>query len=162
MNFYAFTVPLPCEEREGVFDEVYTLWDKIIIKERSKDMTLRSFMKRVTKKVLKGDEDWEIGTISYGPNMIYANFLQSLDDEILDECIWDLASDAVSSDDVDFNDFQEEGLKDTKTDEEKDHEQLIIRNKRILDFTIVVENIETEEEIELPVVRLVKYKDKDQ
>jgi hypothetical protein len=46
-------------------------------------MTLKSFLKKIQKKASCG-ADIEISSISYGPYMIYANFLHSHDNEMLE------------------------------------------------------------------------------
>ncbi|KAL7543014.1 hypothetical protein ACHAXR_012304 [Thalassiosira sp. AJA248-18] len=174
LPFFAFTAPMPAEEVYGVNGRTHTIWDRITVKGSSKSpaqtMTLAKFLKKVQKKAGCG-EDVEISSVSYGPYMIYANFLHSHDEELLEASLLDTVRDAVISeegDDVDddmalFDEDGAEGEEDKPpaaavlTDEQK---ALIskLEQKRFIDFSVAVEDQETGEEFELPLVRLIKEK----
>ncbi|EED92704.1 ubiquitin activating enzyme, partial [Thalassiosira pseudonana CCMP1335] len=92
LPFFAFTAPLPAEEVAGVNRSSHTIWDRVIVKGSSKSpvgaMTLRTFLDKVKRSSGFGD-DFEVANLSYGPFMIYANFLHSEDDELLDAPLLD-------------------------------------------------------------------------
>jgi ubiquitin-activating enzyme E1 len=171
LPFFAFTAPLPAEEVLGVNGKTHTIWDSIVIKGSSKTpaelLTLNNFIEKVKKKA--GCEDGvEISSISYGPYMIYANFLHSDDEELLETAILSIVKDAVVAEDGDDDDGDDFAFdEETDGDEPKKTVELTAEQKaavskldhrRFIDFSVAVENEETGEEFELPVVRLERQK----
>jgi ubiquitin-activating enzyme E1 len=170
LPFFAFTAPLPAEEVMGANGETHTIWDSIVIKGSSKTpaelLTLSKFIEKLKKKA-DCEDDVEISSISFGPYMIYANFLHSHDEELLETSVLDIVRDAViAGDDEDEDDFgfddEEMGTEQTKKVVELTIEQKAALSKldhrRFIDFSVAVENVETGEEFELPVVRLERQK----
>ena len=171
LPFFAFTAPMPCEEIMGVNGKTHSIWDRISIKGSSSTpastMTLTKFLKKVQKKTGCGDEV-EISSISYGPYMIYANFLHSDDEKLLKTAVLEIVRDAVISEDEDdmaalFADDEEHVEEEDKkveamltADQKKTLSKL--DQKRFIDFSVVVEDNETGEEFEMPPVRLIKDK----
>eukprot|EP00571_Detonula_confervacea_P000614 CAMPEP_0172319668 /NCGR_PEP_ID=MMETSP1058-20130122/38333_1 /TAXON_ID=83371 /ORGANISM="Detonula confervacea, Strain CCMP 353" /LENGTH=1432 /DNA_ID=CAMNT_0013034763 /DNA_START=69 /DNA_END=4364 /DNA_ORIENTATION=+ len=170
LPFFAFTAPMPAEEVWGVNDKTHTIWDRITVKGSSKSptqtMTLRKFLKKIQKKAGCG-EGVEISSISYGPFLIYANFLHSHDEELLEASLLDTVRDAVISEDDDDDEmslFDEdaEGDGEKKTSVERlltaEQKTLLskLEKKRFIDFSVAVEDEETGEEFELPPIRLIK------
>lgn len=170
LPFFAFTAPLPAEEVMGANGETHTIWDSIVIKGSSKTpaelLTLSKFIEKLKKKA-DCEDDVEISSISFGPYMIYANFLHSHDEELLETSVLDIVRDAViAGDDEDEDDFGFEDL-EMDTEQTKKVVELTIEQKaalskldhrRFIDFSVAVENVETGEEFELPVVRLERQK----
>ena len=170
LPFFAFTSPLPAEEVLGVNGKTHTIWDSIVIKGSSKTpaelLTLNNFIEKAKKKA--GCEDGvEISSISYGPYMIYANFLHSCDEDLLETPILDIVKDAVvAEDDEDEDDFAfdegTDGEGPKKKSAELTNEQKAavskLEHRRFIDFSVAVENEETGEEFELPLVRLERQK----
>lgn len=169
LPFFAFTAPLPAEEVMGANGETHTIWDSIVIKGSSKTpaelLTLSKFIEKLKKKA-DCEDDVEISSISFGPYMIYANFLHSHDEELLETSVLDIVREAVIGDDEDEDDF---GFDDEEMDTEQTKKvvELTIEQKaalskldhrRFIDFSVAVENVETGEEFELPVVRLERQK----
>jgi ubiquitin-activating enzyme E1 len=157
LPFFAFTTPLPAEEMPGLRGQTYTLWDRIAINEGKKaasagGITLRRLLKRLKKKASDQPESIEVATISLGPFMIYANFLNEDDDELLDKNLWDTIQDAVDS----GNEFDAAFSRDTGVSDKTYSTQL--KDAPFLDLTVVVEDLETGEEIELPPVRVSRSK----
>ena len=116
----------------------------------------------------------EITTISFGPYMIYANFLHEDDDSVLDKSIWDLVKETIiSGDEIDEVEF-DEGITDELDennsngfrDVEKDLTDVQINSvreleeKSFLEFSVVAEEDETGDEVEIPPVRILKWKPK--
>ncbi|KAL7445941.1 hypothetical protein ACHAXM_011760 [Skeletonema potamos] len=171
LPFFAFTAPLPAEEVVGVNGKTHTIWDSIVIKGSSKTpaelLTLNNFIEKVKKKA-GCDDGVEISSISYGPYMIYANFLHSHDEELLETPILHIVKDAVVAEDGEDDDgddfaFEEEmdGDEPKKTVELTVEQKAAISkldHRRFIDFSVAVENEETGEEFELPVVRLERQK----
>ena len=169
LPFFAFTAPLPAEEVLGVNGNSHTIWDKIVIKGSNKTptelLTLNNFIEKVKKRADCG-EDVEISSISYGPYMIYANFLHSHDEELLETPIIDIVKDAVvGENDEDDDDF----AFDDGTDNEEPKKTVELTNEqktalskldhlRFIDFSVAVEDEESLEEFELPIVRLQRQK----
>jgi ubiquitin-activating enzyme E1 len=159
LPFFAFTSPLPAEEYPGLRGKTHTLWDRIIVKEsekaaRSGGLTLRHFLKRIAKKAYTEDPNVvQVTSISFGPFMVYANFLHEDDNELLDKTIWQVVEEAVTS----GNDFDLEFSRDDteipRPAEKKGDNDLL---PPYLDLTVVVEDMETGDEVELPPVRIVR------
>lgn len=159
LPFFAFTVPMPAAEVPSVHGKTHTIWDRISIRGSSKhpvhSMTLKSFLKKTLKKAGCGN-DVEVSSVSYGPYMIYANFLHSDDEEMLETPLLDTVKDAIISEADEtplVDEFAESDMKKAITPRQKavlaklDH-------KRFLEFSATVEDHETGEEYELPAVRL--------
>jgi ubiquitin-activating enzyme E1 len=114
-------------------------------------------LKRISKKVYKEDpEVVQVASISFGPFMIYANFLHEDDDELLDKTIWQVVEDAVIS----GNEFDQEfSRNDTGTPSRNNNsgdDGDADSSPTFLDLTVVVEDAETGDEIELPPVRVLR------
>lgn len=158
LPFFAFTMPLPAEEFPGLHGTVYTLWDRITVKEGKKTaskggITLRQFLKRLKKKVTDEPEAIEIATVSFGQFMIYANFLNEDDDELLDRYLWDVIQEAIES----GNEFDEMYSRETTEGISTNYSQDVLSSS-FVDLVVVVGDLESEEEVELPPVRVIKYK----
>ncbi|KAL7519500.1 hypothetical protein ACHAWX_005472, partial [Stephanocyclus meneghinianus] len=168
LPFFAFTAPLPAQQCTGVNGREYTMWDRIVIKGSSKSpvdaMTMRKILDKIKKSAGLGD-DIEVSNVSYGPYMIYANFLNAEDEELLDSPLMDAVRSAViseeGSDENLFNESSEAhqptGKVANLTREQKATLSRLAR-KRYIDFSVVVEHKETGEEFELPLIRLVREK----
>jgi ubiquitin-activating enzyme E1 len=160
LPFFAYTAPMAAEQVDGLHGTTYTLWDRITVKESKKSakrggVTLRKFLKLVTKKATKDPDKVSVSTISYGPYMLYASFLHESDDEMLDRPIMDLLKEAILSSDKD-----EFADREGNSQEAPAEQQIAsLDGQRFADFTIVVEDLETGDEVELPPVRLEKRHD---
>jgi len=164
LPFFAFTAPLPAEEVPGLHGTSHTIWDKILIKESEKyhakgGITLRRLLRQIRKK--SGDEDTEVSNISYGPYMLYASFLNEDDDDLLDLPVKQHVIDAITSGDIEDEDFGEED--DDATPIIYTEAQLAdieaLKKRTFTDFTVLVEDAETGEEAELPPVRVQWWKE---
>ncbi len=151
LPFFAFTAPMPAAEVQSVNGKTHTIWDRISIRGNGKhpvhSMTLKFFLKKILKKAGCG-EDIEISSVSYGPFMIYANFLHSHDDEMLEASLIESIRDAIVSEADDESSLT--------TDIESEQKAVLAKldHKRFLDFSVTVEDQGTGEEFELPTVRL--------
>lgn len=158
LPFFAYTSPVPAEQVPGIHGTTYTLWDRITVKEGKKSakkggISLRKFIERVEKKATKYPESITVSTISYGPYMLYANFLHEEDDEMLGTPILDLLREAiVTSDDDEF------AGRESDAQVSPQQQLAALQCQSFADFTIVVEDVQTGEESELPPVRLEKRK----
>jgi ubiquitin-activating enzyme E1 len=157
LPFFAFTAPLPAEEFQGLQGKTYTLWDRLTIKEGKKTaakggITLRNFLKRLKQKVCDDPEIVDVSTISFGQFMIYASFLHEGDDELLDTNLVDAVEKAVES----GNEFDNMYSRDSRDSAESTDPA--IGAAESIDFTVVVADMETGEEVELPPVRLLRSK----
>ncbi|KAL9187802.1 hypothetical protein ACHAXT_006180 [Thalassiosira profunda] len=167
LPFFAFTAPMPAEEMEGVNGNTHTIWDRITITGSAKSpieaLTLSKFLKKLQKKAGCGDEV-EVSSVSYGPYMIYANFLHSHDEELLETPVMAVVKDAVISGDEDeddassFGDDAAEGEEKASTELTNEQKAMLskLEQKRFIDLSVSVEDLETGEEFELPPVRLMK------
>ena len=154
LPFFAFTVPLPAEERPGLQGRSYTLWDRLVIKESKKSaaaggIKLRSLLRRLRNLASDEPDDVVVTSISCGPYMLYANFLHEEDEDLLKTSVWDLIDEAVVSgdDDEGFGDRDGEASEPVTMDCESH-----------VDLSVVVEDVETGEEVEVPPVRLNRYR----
>lgn len=155
LPFFAFTAPLPAEEMPGIGDQTFTLWDKLEIKESKKlaakgGLTLGKFRKRILKKVGDGSESIQVSSISFGQYMIYASFLNEDDEELLGKNLWTVVKEAVES----GNEFDLEFSRDV--DSTSAGTSVAGIDDNTLDLTVLVEDFETGEEIELPPVRVTR------
>jgi ubiquitin-activating enzyme E1 len=151
LPFFAFTVPLPAERVPGLKGETYTLWDRIDVREGKKaalagGLTMRSLIRHIKKKLTKEPESVEVSSVGCGPYMLYASFLHEGDSSVLDTSVWDLIGDAIASDDM------VEGRDDDKVDLSS-----AIDCSAFADFAVVVEDLESGDEVELPPVRVTRY-----
>lgn len=170
LPFFAFTSPMPAEETPGVGGKTFTIWDRININEgekaaRNGGISLRKVIQRIKKQIFddeNSEKNQEITNISFGPYMLYANFLHEDDKSVLKTSIFDLVKEAIiSGDDIDFDDDDDwEGLDDRVVDLSPEQKQEIdaFEKNSFIDLSVLVEDIETGEQIELPVVRLNRWK----
>eukprot|EP00978_Attheya_sp_CCMP212_P048384 scaffold513527_cov47-Attheya_sp.AAC.1 len=166
LPFFAFTSPVPADEYPGLNGKTFTLWDRIMIAESKKSLakgglTMKRFLRQVIKKAGGDKESTQISSVSYGPFMIYANFLHEDDDSVLDKHMWDLLKEAITSGDDDdfFAEEDESPAIDTIANLSDDQKEKIaeLEKKSFLDLSVIVEDVETGEEIQLPTVRISKY-----
>jgi len=166
LPFFAFTSPVPADEYPGLNGKTFTLWDRIMIAESKKSLakgglTMKRFLRQVIKKAGGDKESTQISSVSYGPFMIYANFLHEDDDSVLDKHMWDLLKEAITSGDDDdfFAEEDESPATDMIADLSDDQKEKIaeLEKKSFLDLSVIVEDVETGEEIQLPTVRISKY-----
>ena len=170
LPFFAFTSPMPAEETAGIGGKTFTIWDRININEgekaaRNGGITLRKVIQRIKKQIFD-DEDseensLEITNISFGPYMIYANFLHEDDKSVLKTPIFDLVKEAIiSGDDIDMDDGDDDFEEDhvVQLSPEQKQELEAFEKNSFIDLSVLVEDIETGEETELPVVRLNRWK----
>mmetsp|Transcript_11978 Transcript_11978/g.19786 ORF Transcript_11978/g.19786 Transcript_11978/m.19786 type:complete len:103 (-) Transcript_11978:2268-2576(-) len=100
--------------------------------------------------------------------MIYANFLHSFDEELLETPILEIVKDAVIGEDDDGDDDFVSDEEETDGDESKkkiaeltnDQKAALskLEHTRFIDFSVAAEDEETGEEFELPLVRLERQR----
>ena len=152
LPFFAFTVPMPAEVIPGLNGQEYTLWDQLSISESAKTaanksggMTMKSLLKRIQKLAdSENAENVRVLSVSLGPYLLYANFLHEDDKELMKTAIWEVIHEAISSDEDD------EDARDTPV------EQYSMDDKTF-DLSVVVEDDGSEEEVELPTIRLRRF-----
>jgi ubiquitin-activating enzyme E1 len=161
LPFFAFTAPMPAEEVSGVDGRKHTIWSRLTCSGPI-TTTLEHFLKKI---LLTADctDSIEVSSVSYGPYMIFANFLHSQDQELLDTPLLDAVKDSVISEDYDemtsFDEVVGENQERTvRLSAEQKTMLTRIDHKRFVDFSVLVEDIETGEEFELPTVRFIKDK----
>jgi ubiquitin-activating enzyme E1 len=154
LPFFAFTVPLPAEPVAGLQGREYTLWDRLTIHESKKaaqvgGLTLASLIKKIQKLASADPASVAVSSISLGPFLLYANFLHEDDKAFLESSVWDAITEALEE--TDDGGREEEG--DASV-------QVYSTVANSYDFTVVVEDIETGDEAELPPISLTRYKPK--
>jgi ubiquitin-activating enzyme E1 len=157
LPFFAFTAPMPADEVLGVNGKKHTLWDRLVCHGEF-SMTLKMFLEKILD-LADCTDNFEVSSITYGPYMIFANFLHSQDQELLNTPLLNLVKDAIISE-VDDN----VGESDADLSQERiihlsvEQKAMLSRldQKRFIDFSVALENTETGEEFELPNVRLIK------
>lgn len=155
LPFFAYTVPLPAESTPGLGGRSYSLWDKIVVREKKASastggLCLSNFLRRVAKKAGPNPELITVSSVSYGPYMIYANFLHEDDDEILQKPLKELIREAIEiGADEDFlgRDEQSSAL-------DVNQQLQVLERGQFIDLTVVVEDQTNGDEVELPPVRL--------
>lgn len=140
LPFFAFTSPVPADAMPGLQGRSYTLWDRIIIREgpisNSKGgISMKHVLKTIKEKVANNVSSVDVASISFGPYMIYANFLHDDDSEFPRQKLWPLLRDVLAEDN------------DTGYDSDAP----------FVDLDVVVEDTETGEAVELPPVRIYRF-----
>jgi len=82
--------------------------------------------------------------------MIYANFLHEGDKQILRKSVWDLVDEAITEGDEFDAEFSRESSDNNSPDQRGEQ----LKDRNFLDLTVIAEDFETGEEVELPPVRL--------
>jgi len=164
LPFFAFTSPLPAEEVEGLHGSSHTIWDRITVKESQKyaakgGITMRRFLRQVRKKAQAGEDEIVVSNVSFGPFMIYANFLHEDDEDVLDIPLKQLIIDAVTSGDIEDDNYDEDENEEKVFTEAQLAEIEAINRRPFVDFTVLVEDPNTGEEAELPPVRMSWFKE---
>jgi len=174
LPFFAFTAPLPAEKFEGLHGSAHTIWDRIIIKESEKShekggITLRRLISQIKKASPSSDDGdvMEVANISFGPYMLYANFLHEDDSSVLDNSVFDLVTEAILSDgddlEMDMDEFDDnddakfdssQSIDRNKLSEVQQNEVKSLEQRSFLDLNVIVEDPNTGEEAELPPVRI--------
>lgn len=152
LPFFAFTVPMPADEVLGVNGKKHTLWDRLVC-HGELSMTLEMFLEKILE-ISDCTDNFEVSSITYGPYMIFANFLHSQDQELLNTPLLNLVKDAISDLDESDADVSQERIIHLSVEQKAMLSRL--DQKRFIDFSVAVENTETGEEFELPNVRLIK------
>lgn len=158
LPFFAFTAPLPAERFPGLNGRSYTMWDHLAIKEgknaaASGGMAMRSLLKKIKKQAADDSSQVSVTSISCGPYMLYANFLHENDPGVLESSLWELIEDALSSSENFDNDF-------SRDDENSQRDEYVFHEK-FVDLTVVVEDVKTGDEVELPPVRVERFREED-
>ena len=157
LPFFAFTAPMPADEVLGVNGKKHTLWDRLVC-HGELSMTLEMFLEKILE-ISDCTDNFEVSSITYGPYMIFANFLHSQDKELLNTPLLNLVKDAIISevdDNLDESNADESREKIIHLSVEQKAMLSRLDQKRFIDFSVAVENTETGEEFELPNVRLIK------
>ena len=154
LPFFAFTQPVPAEATPGAGDQDFTLWDRTVIKEGKKStakggIKLSTLLSRILKKVGLDEDSFQVSSISYGPYMIYANFMHEDDLELLEKPIWTALADALQGEDEEFAD--RDGIAASTTGQVE-----ALQRKRFVDLSVIVEDVESGDELEIPPVRIVR------
>ena len=158
--FFAFTPPLPAEVIADIKGRSYTVWDRIIIKESSKSVekyggiTLGQVKSMIKRKI---SSSVNVASITFGPFLIYANFLHGIgeeEDDLMKKSIWSLIELALRESEDQAEDPVFDGRDAYSVESERYRQELC--GKSYLDLTVIVEDEESGEEIELPPVRIVK------
>ncbi len=157
--FFAFTAPLRAADIPGLNGDTHTIWDRIIIKESEKSrakggINLRRFIRQIKKSA--SNENVQVANISFGPYMLFANFLHEDDESILEKPVIELLVEAILSkeDDFDLEDDEVQSVNIDKLSEVQQSEVQALQRRSFLDFSVIVEDSDTGEEAELPPVRL--------
>ncbi len=158
LPFFAFTQPVPAVTTFGVRDRKFTLWDRTVVKEGKKTsaaggIKMSQLRSRILKKVGLANDAFQVSSISYGPYMIYASFLNDGDSELLKEPVWDAVAEALKAGNAD-----EFASRDGSAVSPNGQVEALQR-RRFLDLSVIVEDIETGDEVEIPPVRIVRNVD---
>lgn len=154
LPFFAFTKPLSADVFPGFEGKQYTLWDELSVQESklaasSGGIKMKSLLKRIRKHASDDPSRVIVASVSCGPLMLYASFLHEKDPHILKSSLWDLLTEAVNSSD----EFEQENSRQGDSDDVSN----FVDHKSYVDLTVVVEDIKTGDEIELPPLRVKRY-----
>ena len=158
LPFFAFTIPLPAEKIPGLRGKQYTLWDRLVIKEDRKaaisgGLTMRSLLHRVRKLACDEPEVVEVSSVSFGPYLLYANFLHEDDESVCSASLWNLLKEAITASEEFDADF-------SRNDGDEEVECHYSEGQRYVDLKVVVEDVETGTEAELPTIRVERNEKK--
>jgi ubiquitin-activating enzyme E1 len=154
MPFFAFTVPMEAERIIGFRGKHFTLWDRLTIQEKRKHVdrggiTMRSLLRRLRALASSYPETVAVSSISCGPYLLYADFLNDIDKNLLKKSVWDVVSDAIESGISFENDF--------KRDHDDSKVTYYDRVNKYVDLTVAALDLDTGDEVELPLVRLKRF-----
>ena len=166
---------------EGWRGQEYTIWDRIVVKEVEGDLekggielsrAMRKIRKQLSSSGCGEDDDGgeeggrpDIASVSFGPYLLYANFLNEGDKVMLRKPLLELIQEAIVSQDVNIEDFDDDdddeevsvgeiNLKDLTKSQLEEIEHL--KGSSYFELDVLVEDTETGEEVELPPVRMVR------
>lgn len=156
LPFFAFTQPVPAETTPGVFGQEFTLWDRTIVKEGEKTsakggIKVTKLLTRILKKVGLASDAFQVSSISYGPYIIFANYMHDDDRELLNKPIWDAVADALTA-----GNEEEFASRDGSVASSTGQIEALLR-RRFLDLSVIVEDVDSGEEVEIPPVRIVRH-----
>lgn len=151
LPFFAFTMPLPAEESQGVLGKTYTIWDRLVVKETKKDVsaggvTIQSLIRRIKKSITEDKGAMAVTSISLGEYMLYANFLHDDDESVMKASLWDHIQASTSSE-AEFAGRASQQSAPTHVD-----------CQSYVDLSVAVEDLATGEEVVLPTVRVYRRK----
>ena len=151
LPFFAFTVPLPAEPVPGLQGREYTLWDRLSVKESKKvaesgGLTMKSLINKLKKLASDEPSCVSVASISLGPYLLYASFLHEDDRSLLKSTVWDTIAEALEDPEL-----------DSRGDDGDSSPVVFSTSDTSFDLTVVVEDMETGEEAELPAVSLKRY-----
>jgi ubiquitin-activating enzyme E1 len=155
LPFFAFTVPLPADSMPGLRGRTYTLWDRLFVKESRKTaaaggMRMKSLLSKIKKLAADEPTGVSVSSISLGPFLLYANFLHEDDEEFLQSTIWETIAEALDDHDESARD-EDAGTANNANFSTED---------RRFPLIVTVEDLETGEEAELPMVYLERFIEK--
>mmetsp|Transcript_39393 Transcript_39393/g.91978 ORF Transcript_39393/g.91978 Transcript_39393/m.91978 type:complete len:208 (-) Transcript_39393:126-749(-) len=168
LPFFAFARPAPAPTRRGPqgFGK-FNLWDKILVQETEKmakrgGISVRRLLRQVRKsrREKEGGPAWNVGSLSWGSRILYADFLHGEDAELLETSLWDVARDAMlEEDEEEFrDDREEEEGNGPLTEEEREALVKDLGRRKFVDLMASAVDQESGEEVELPPVRVVRWK----
>jgi ubiquitin-activating enzyme E1 len=153
LPFFAFTRPVPAEQVTGSGGRTFTLWDRTHIKESKKmiskgGMSLAKLLTLVLEKAGLDSSSFQISSIAYGPYLIYASFIHDQDKEFLQQPVLEVIANALVADGDEFagRDENSQGLRDEQV--------MALKDKRYIDLSVIIEEVGTGTETEIPPVRL--------
>ena len=150
LPFFASTAPLLAETSPGPHGQEYSLWDRVDVKEKKKDqggISMKRLIRRILRKVSPKPDELKVLSISFGPFLLYANFLHEHDDSVLKASLWDVIQGA--QDEEEDEDFGGRG-----DDDDGIIAVELSPDASFVDLTVIVEDEESGEEFELPPVRV--------
>ena len=110
---------------------------------------MRSLLSKIKKLASDEPSDVAVSSISMGPYLLYASFLHEDDDDLLQSSVWDVIAEALEDPD--------EGAREEDADTSA---RTYSVDSKKFDLTVVVEDVETGEEVELPAIYLERYSGK--
>jgi hypothetical protein len=116
---------------------------------------MRSLIRRIKKQASDEPELVDVASVNFGPYMLFANFLHDGDESVLDSSVWELISDAIASSEAFDDEFSRTATENNIGNNAPD-------NRGSVELTVVVEDLKTGEEFELPPVRVNRYKSREQ
>ncbi|GAX24284.1 hypothetical protein FisN_4Lh013 [Fistulifera solaris] len=153
LPFFAFTIPLPAATVSIFNGRSYTIWNRLTIRESKVaaakgGITMRSMMQKLNEMISGDSEKIDISSVSLGPYLLYASFLNEDDDEILDKPLWEVIKNALDESHY----FENENSRGEDT---SDPGGLLVENGTVEIAVTVLDG--DGQEIELPAVQVVRH-----
>jgi ubiquitin-activating enzyme E1 len=162
LPFFAFTKPVPAERIPGIGGKEFTIWDRTVIKETSKiarkgGIKMSTLISRIMKAIGLSPDLFCVSSISLDAYLLFASYLHDDDSELKKKSLWDVISDAL----LEGSEGDEFAARGEETNEKSTMESIFRNSKSFVDLSVMIEDMTTGDEMEIPTVRVIRHRTDD-